>query len=186
MSAVNLGEAAQIAGVSVNTVRAWLRRGLPAVQRQGEWRIDVEAMQAWRQRHLAAARPSAGKREIEAARARKLAAEAAMAEIDLALKCGDAVSIADAARGWAELVAAFRARILALPARLAPALVAETDLLRARAAVEAALHEALRELGRHGEELCDGAGGACGAAGGAGGAGGIGASAAIADGQPMG
>jgi P27 family predicted phage terminase small subunit len=151
---VNLGEAAELVGKSKNAVREWIRRGMPAEKsEEGEYRIDTAQLIAWREEQAAeaAAPTDPGKIEIEEAKRRRLVAIAESAEIDLALRRGDAVSLADVGKGWAGLVMAFRAKILAIPAKLAPMLVAETDLLAARNTLEEALHEALIELadGKH-------------------------------------
>jgi len=147
---VTLGEAAEITGKSIAGLRIWIRNGMPVVARGDRvtpWRIDIAEVIRWREEQAAAnAVGDTSDADIDELKRRKLAAEAAMAEIDLALRRGDALAAADVGKAWADMVAAFRAKVLGIPAKLAPALVAETDLILTRSMLEDVLHEALREL----------------------------------------
>lgn len=149
---VNKAELAEIIGISLKGVDEMIRRGMPLVSRGGEGRgasfqIDVSDVMKWQVSQ--ATKDVSDKLEainIDEARLRKVAAEAALAELDLALKRGDAVSLTAVAKMWAGMVTAFKYRCLSIPAKLAPVLVAETDLVVARGMLEREIHEALDEL----------------------------------------
>lgn len=83
--------------------------------------------------------------DLDDAKARKLAAEAELAELELAKARGEVVAIGDAAKLIAEEYTAVRSKLLALPTKLAPLL--NTDNTEAtRALLARGIHEALDEL----------------------------------------
>jgi hypothetical protein len=86
---------------------------------------------------------------LGAVRAQKLRVDTAKAEIELAKDRGDAISLEFAGRIWDALVVAFRSRVLSIPAKLAPILVAETDTIATRNVLEAEIHAALDELSHY-------------------------------------
>lgn len=149
---VNKSELAEILGLSLPGVDAMIREGMPINSRGSAGRgagfeIDVAKVIKWQIEQATKELSEAFEAvNLDEARRRKVAAEAAMAELDLALKRGDAVSLAVVAKRWEGMVTAFKYRCLAIPAKLAPALVAETDLVIARGMLEREIHEALDEL----------------------------------------
>lgn len=155
---VNKSELAEIIGVSIPTVESMIRQGMPVKERGvggagGGFKIDVSDVMKWQV--LQATRDVSDRLDavnIDEARLRKVAAEAALAELDLALKRGDAVSLAGVAKRWEGMVTAFKYRCLAIPAKLAPILASETDLVLVRGMLEREIHEALEELADHGSE----------------------------------
>jgi terminase small subunit / prophage DNA-packing protein len=149
---VNKVELSEILGISLKAVDMMIRQGMPVKERGiggagGGFKIDVSEAVKWQVE--SAAKDVSDRLDavnIDEARLRKIAAEAALAELDLALKRGDAVSLAGVAKRWEGMVTAFKYRCLAIPAKLAPALVAETDLVVARGMLEPEIHEALDAL----------------------------------------
>lgn len=191
---VNKAELAEILGVSLNIVDSMLRHGMPCKSRGNigkgtGYEIDVGEVMKWQvdqavkevAEHFDAV-------NLDEARRRKVAAEAALAELDLALKRGDAVSLQVVAKRWAGMVTAFKYRCLAIPAKLAPVLVAETDLVAVRGMLEREIHEALDELTEHEPEteVRDSAGGAPRSKGEAQGSGGLSEAATDVDGERVG
>lgn len=109
---------------------------------------------------------------FDEARARKLTAEAELAEIELAKARAEVVVIAEVAKLVGEDYAAVRAKLLAIPSKLAPQMAIEPTEAGCRALLQRAINEALDELVRavHGGDeggAADGTGGEPEAASGA-------------------
>ena len=85
-------------------------------------------------------------------RKRLLRAQADIAEIELAKANGDLLSIADWEAAASDLVAGAKARLMAIPARLAPRVVGEQNQVVVQLAIEKAIHEALEELSKYEHE----------------------------------
>ena len=97
----NLSEAALLVGKTLPTLRSWVHKGMPIVKK-GEkltaWQIDMAELVKWREEQAAAAGGDTDKADTEELRRRKLAAEAEMAEIDLALRRGEALVLLERCR----------------------------------------------------------------------------------------
>lgn len=152
MRLVNRSELAEVLGVSLVTVDNWTAAGCPFRRKPvrkgvGQWEFEVGAVVEWRleRERKSALGELANVTEIEARR-RKLAAEAAMAEHELAVAQGKAASIADAERTWGRMIAAARAKFLSMGAKLGPQVAIESDLETCKALIDAANAEALAEL----------------------------------------
>jgi phage terminase Nu1 subunit (DNA packaging protein) len=89
----------------------------------------------------------AGEREE---RVRLLRADADLREMELAKERGQLVAITDVEMEMTDLVLTTKARILAIPPRLAPELVGETSRVMLQAKLEKACKEALAYLARRG------------------------------------
>lgn len=87
----------------------------------------------------------AGDSLAEATR-RKENALARLRELELAEREGKLVSIDDIEMVWSKLIATCRARLLALPSRVATELAAETSAQRCQEIVRRELYDALAEL----------------------------------------
>jgi len=92
--------------------------------------------------------------DIDEARQRKTAAEARLAELELARQEGEVVAVEDVGIEVERRYAAVRARLMALPPKLAPMLCPEEPTL-AQAMIEAAVIEALAELSEGGADDAD-------------------------------
>jgi phage terminase Nu1 subunit (DNA packaging protein) len=148
---VNREQLAELCGVSVRTVDAWIAAGMPyeaKPERRGEsWRIDISRVIEWRlDRERKSALGEVAQLDEHEARRRKLAAEAALVEHELAIKRGAAVAIEDSAKAWAVMVAAARARLLGIGNKLGPMVAVERDALECQSIIDGAIHEALQEL----------------------------------------
>jgi phage terminase Nu1 subunit (DNA packaging protein) len=164
---VNISELASRIGRSVPTIKHWIRSGMPVVTRgdQGhEWQIDLAAVFRWREetRGKGAANDNAEtddeshKDAIDRERARKLAAEADIAEMDAAQRRGELIPIAIVAKDRAESIARARGVLIAMETKLAPLCAAETDVLIVRSIIGAEIRRALSELARSGLSRGDG------------------------------
>ena len=79
-------------------------------------------------------------------RVRLLRARARRAEFEVAALQRDLLPSDEVVEAWQQLVAAFRARCLVIPSKLAPQLAATNDRGAVQAVLTAAVREALREL----------------------------------------
>ena len=81
-------------------------------------------------------------------RARKTAAEAEMAEIELKEKKGILSPTEEVARSWAEIIGACRSKLLSMPAKIAPVVAVEDTPAICKQIVEEQIGEALDELSK--------------------------------------
>lgn len=72
--------------------------------------------------------------------------KAAIARMDRLEREGSLVDAADVEQHFTEIAARVKAKLLAIPVKLAPQVVAITDIGEADAMIKAAIYEALREL----------------------------------------
>jgi hypothetical protein len=84
--------------------------------------------------------------ELDEARRRKLVAEAKMAELELAKAREEVIPANVVLATWQGLVVGFRSKMLAVPSRLAPAVIACATPAEAFELMERLVHEALEEL----------------------------------------
>lgn len=84
--------------------------------------------------------------DLEQARARKVAAEAQIAELELAKLRGQLLTVGDYGAALERSFDLIRARLVALPGRLAPLVTGVTTLPAAVAAIEPVVSELLQEL----------------------------------------
>ncbi|MDX9859313.1 MAG: terminase small subunit, Nu1 [Rhodospirillales bacterium] len=119
-------------------------------------------------------------------RARLVKARADLAEMEAAEKRDDLIPARDVTAAWTEIMALVRARLLALPDKIAPVVHETTSIAEARGVVRKAIHDVLAEIASTEVEIAPRADGEAGS--GQGGADGPegGRAAARADGQPVG
>jgi len=84
--------------------------------------------------------------DFEGARTRKMSAEAEMAEIELATRRGQMVAVQDVVSRVASVLERVRARITAIPGKLAPRLVGAETAMQAQGLLQDAVGEVLTEL----------------------------------------
>ena len=83
---------------------------------------------------------------LDEARQRKLAAEAEMAEIELAKARADVVRVEDVARQWETILGDVRTRFLSLPTKLAPLVAVEGEKTTVKEKIEDGINTALGQL----------------------------------------
>jgi phage terminase Nu1 subunit (DNA packaging protein) len=163
---VSILEAARLLGRDRATVSAWVSSGCPIVTEADReagipWGLDLGEVLRWRE-GLAAERASAKLRRriaelealtngeatppLEEARRRKIAAEARLAELELAERAAELLRAEDVAAAWVATAAAVRTRILAVPSATAQELAASGDPAECHDILESALRDALSEL----------------------------------------
>jgi len=101
----------------------------------------------WRDAETAAQiRKESSPGDFEEARTRKMAAEAELAEMELARERGELVAVVDVGARLARVLERVRARFVAFPGKLAPRLVGLDTAMEARGVLEQAVGEVLSEL----------------------------------------
>ena len=146
---VNRQELSQAMGVSLPTVDRWIRDGCPCKQRGAKgvpWGFNLPDVVAWwgnRQREAAAGDVTGDEAELKR---RKLAAETAKAELELA-KARDLVAPLDQVeRMVAKAFAQVRAGMRNIPGRTVTMLVGETDERRFKTVLLQEIDQVLEAL----------------------------------------
>lgn len=120
---VNQAELASLFGVSTVTIRAWERKGLPVGRKGGTGKAssyNTAAVARWREEQAAlAATGDTSAMDLEEAKRRKMAADAALAELDLSVKRGEYVLIEEVGAIVADEYATIRANFTSLPGDIA-------------------------------------------------------------------
>lgn len=141
-------EAARRLGLTAQGLQGWLKKpGAPVRADGNKLLVQWPQFARWREQQmvesaLTAAQPA----DFEEARARKVAAEAQLAELDLAVRRGDLVTLAEFEKTIAQAFDRVRSRMVALPGRLAPLVVGTETLPAAVSAIEPVIAEILHEL----------------------------------------
>jgi phage terminase Nu1 subunit (DNA packaging protein) len=122
--------------------------GLPRVTRG---KYDVDAVLDWYiakiERQLARQTDEDGDQAIQyKEELRLLSAKADLQELDLASKRRELVSIVDVEKTMTDLVITTKARILTVPARVAPEILGEQSRVMVQAKIEKAIKESLSHL----------------------------------------
>jgi hypothetical protein len=91
------------------------------------------------------------------ARTRKVAAEAAIAELELAKVRNELALVGDVVKAWDDVLSAMKAKLLALPTKMGPILAAETDAAVIQKKLEEQIRDCLDELSNY-DPLSDPAG----------------------------
>lgn len=148
---VNKRQLSQILAVSEETLTAWQRdSNFPIESRSKGQRgnqYDTGAVIAWlRKREVDSLMTNTSAIDIEEAKRRKLAAEAGLAELELAKEQETVVLIEDAAQEFGEQLSNLRAKLLSMPTKTASLVYTAKDITEAKDILENAILEALNEL----------------------------------------
>lgn len=147
---VTKAELAAICGVSLPTIGAWVRKGCPFVSKGNKskaWTFNTAAVLEWREEQIVQQTLGDTKSlDIDEARRRKVAAEAAMMELDLAKRRGEMIEIDEVAQVVGDDYANVRAKLLSMPTKLSPQLMGVSDTLEVEGLIRRQVEEALEEL----------------------------------------
>lgn len=148
---VNKRELSEILGVAENTLTTWQKQpGFPmrsagAGKTGNEY--DTSEVIAWlRKREVDNLTANLTAIDIEEAKRRKIAAEAGLAELELAKEQGTVVLIEDVAEQFGEQLSALRAKLLSMPSKTASLVFTAKDLTEAKEILENTILESLNEL----------------------------------------
>lgn len=150
---MNMSEIAEVYDVDIRTIRTWVSRGCPFLERGGKgarpWQFESSDVIGWREQQAAiAAVGDVSKVDVDEARRRKLAAEAALSELELAKAKGEVIALEDIQSVWLEIVSNCRSLLLAMPSKVAPVVAAESELRPIRDLLTDEIEECLAELSR--------------------------------------
>jgi phage terminase Nu1 subunit (DNA packaging protein) len=147
---VNKPQLATIFNKSLYTIDAWLRRGMPFVERGDkttEWKFDSGEVGNWREEQaIAVALGNMGDVEIEEARRRKIAAEAGILEITLKAKQGEFIDRDEVETGLMHAYTMIKQRLRTIPERIVPQLMGESNEQYVREMLLDEIDDALLEL----------------------------------------
>jgi terminase small subunit / prophage DNA-packing protein len=142
-------EIAEIFGVADTTVDQWIRRGMPTIQRGAkgiQWQINTADVSEWlKQRAVEDVSGDTLADESELKR-RKLAAETAKAELELAKVKGEVVPLRQLERALSNTFAEVKTNLRSLPSRVATSLVGESNETRIKEVILAEVDLALATL----------------------------------------
>jgi terminase small subunit / prophage DNA-packing protein len=148
----SLIEIAGLLNVSRGTVDRWLKQGCPFIERADrnrgrEWQLSLPDVVEWRERRaVEQAIGDTSKLDIDEARRRKVAAEAALAELELAKQRGQVVSVEVAMQVVGDQLSVCRSRLLSMPNKIGPLVAPVTDVNECVERMRLAVVEALDEL----------------------------------------
>lgn len=148
---VNKAQLADLLGYSEQTLTDWQAEGLPilaARTRGHENDYDSAAVIAW----LLARAERKARAGAESARDEYYRSQKRKVDLEILEKERALVAVDEVERLYTAMVLAFRRRILEIPGRLAHELGAAQSIEARHAMLEGAVHEALLELSRYGEE----------------------------------
>lgn len=143
---VNREELAEIFGVSLNTVSSWVRNGCPYEQkgRQGKpWKFNTRDVAEWSREQAELKAAGDGPLDETELKLRKLAAEAAQAELVLARDRKQLAPVEEFQRAWAMQSAVIRANVMNVADRVVTQLIGETDEARFKKVLNAEQIQAL-------------------------------------------
>lgn len=144
---VGQDELADMFGVSPKTVAAWKRSGMPADESTRPMTFVVNECIKWRETKIKEqADGSELKIEIDEAKRRKTLAEARRVEIEVEVRRGELVSVEQVGKEIENDYAKVKAKLTALPSKLAPILATVDTPNECKIYLEQAIHEALTEL----------------------------------------
>lgn len=142
---------ASIFGVSLPTIDAFVRAGMPAAQRGGpgrHWAFNTASCTTWLRQH-----EREGAADVDAAseaelRRRRLAAQTRLVEIELAQAQSLVAPVAQMEQAMTAAFAEVRANLRTIPSRAVRQLIGETDELRFKKVLLAEIDQALLALSR--------------------------------------
>lgn len=144
---IGVAEAAYRLGMTDQAVRMWgAKPGAPVIYERGRQQYVWPDFARWYREQLGRDRRAERPRDLEEAKVRKLAAEAERAELELAKARGEVLPIAAVVALVRAAYDVVRARLVALPARLAPEVLGLERVRDAVPVIERAVDEILRSL----------------------------------------
>jgi len=150
---VNQKELASYLSLTTRQVSNLTERGMPSVSDKGRRLFDVAACFAWyRDQKVAEAVADAGPNTLDAQRTRKTAAEARLAELELARLEGQMVTVEEAGRVLDKMLDQLRSVLLSFTSRNAHKLVGRKSIPEVSAILDTAVHELMATLVETGNE----------------------------------
>lgn len=146
---VNVDKLAKALNLQARRIQQLVKEGMP---REDRGRYDLGACMLWYIRYLQgviekkSANVNGEFLGLNDQRVRGLRADAELKEMELALKRGQTANLTDVRSALANLVLMTKARLLAVPPRLAGEVMGEGSLVMIQAKIEKAIKDALNQL----------------------------------------
>lgn len=143
---VNQQQLAEIFGKSPVTINNWQNAGMPVAKqgaRGSSNEYDTAAVYEWLEKRNKATPKT---KDLETERTRKVKIEASLASLDLAVRQGELISVADVEKEWVGQVMRMKARLRGIPARTATQLVMMGETAEVEALLSRVIDESLDEL----------------------------------------
>jgi len=157
MKAIRKGEVVgqadicRIFGISSTTFASWMNNGAPFVEKGAKgrpWKVNTREVSDWlREREVELRAPIQSTTDADELKRRKLAAETAKVELELARLKGEIVPLAQLERALANTFAELKTRMRSVPSRIATTLIGEDNETRIKAVILAEIDQALEALG---------------------------------------
>lgn len=149
---LNKADLSMLLGVSEQTVMNWVKRyQLPFIKRGGkgkEWLFNKDDVLIWYHNFK---KQGSNDETYEEARKRKVAAEASLAELNLAKEKGKLVEVDKVVKVVEDEYSTIRSKLLLIPTKVAPLVLQTTVLEEAQGILENEINQVLAELS--GKEL---------------------------------
>lgn len=142
-------EVAQIFGVAESTVSEWVRRGCPVMQRGGKgvaWQVNTADVAEWLKKRAVEDIAGESLADESELKRRKLAADTAKAELELAKVKGEVVPLRQLERALANTFAEVKTNIRNVPSRVSTALIGETSETRIKEVIVEEIDLALEAM----------------------------------------
>ena len=140
-------ELATLLGLTTRQVNNLVERGMPVSSENGKREYDAPACIAWyRDQKVSEAVAAGGPDDLDAQRTRKTAAEARLAELELARLEGRMLTVEDAARELDAALDRLRAVLLSFVSRKAHLLVGKKSIPEVSSVLDSAVHELMATL----------------------------------------
>lgn len=123
---------ADVFGVSLPTIDAWVRKGCPFVEKGGrgqEWQFNTAQVSKWLRDHDVEEATGGIPDDMDELKLRKQKAETELAELELAEKKGEVALVSEYEKVWAMSMGQLRQNIMGVPQRAVLQLLGETDEL---------------------------------------------------------
>ena len=147
-------ELAALLGLTTRQVTNLVERGMPVASADGKRRYDAPACIAWyRDAKIAEAVADQGPDTLDAQRTRKTAAEARLAELELARLEGQMLTVDDAMREFDATLDRLRAVLLSFVSRKAHLLVGKKSIPEVSTVLDTAVHELMATLVEAGTDI---------------------------------
>ena len=156
-------EIAEFFGIHHMTVREWIKQGCPYLQagRHGggegkEWLLDPYEVHKWKvEKEVRKAVGNSDIADLDESKRRKVAAEAALVELELMREQGLVVEIEKVSQSLYDELANFRAKMLALPTKVVSDIFAAKSKDEIRNILQDSINEALDEISTTSAESAD-------------------------------
>lgn len=140
----SMNDAAENLDMTAQAIGMWATKGAPVAIKGGRRFALWPAFPVWYHQQLRKERAKPA--DFEEARARKTQAEAELAKYQLAITLREFIAVADLDAKTGPMLDSFPARLLAIPHRLTPHVVACGDMTSARELLQREIGSVLSEL----------------------------------------